>query len=58
MLASGVLTNPSSVPNNVEFFLDDFEEDWLYARPFTFIHSRMMNFSVSNWREYLCKIFE
>ena len=47
-----------SVPVNVSFQIDDFEEAWTYSQPFDYIHSRMMNTSVSNWTEYLRKSFE
>ncbi|CAM1503446.1 Fc.00g082220.m01.CDS01 [Cosmosporella sp. VM-42] len=49
---------PSFVPQNVEFHIDDLDEDWTYSEPFDYIHSRMMNFSVQNWHGYLRKIFQ
>ncbi|EKJ68620.1 hypothetical protein FPSE_11196 [Fusarium pseudograminearum CS3096] len=48
----------SFVPANVQFELDDIDEDWTYSEPFDFIHSRFMNFSVQNWKSYLTKIYE
>ncbi|KAJ3549849.1 hypothetical protein NM208_g283 [Fusarium decemcellulare] len=48
----------SSVPPNVQFLIDDIDEDWNYSEPFDYIHSRMMNFSVTNWTDYLRKGFE
>lgn len=47
-----------SVPPNVSFQVDDFEDTWTSLKPFDYIHSRMMNTSVSNWTEYLRKSFE
>ncbi|ESU18291.1 hypothetical protein FGSG_11331 [Fusarium graminearum PH-1] len=47
-----------SVPANVQFELDDIDEDWTYSEPFDFVHSRFMNFSVQNWKSYLTKIYE
>ncbi|KAK6227004.1 hypothetical protein QIS74_00559 [Colletotrichum tabaci] len=32
-------TSPSTAPPNVTFEVDDLEEDWLYSRPFDYIHS-------------------
>ncbi|KAF4465205.1 methyltransferase [Fusarium albosuccineum] len=49
---------PSSVPPNVQFLIDDIDDDWHYSEPFDYIHSRMMNFSVANWADYLRKGFE
>ncbi|KAM5385175.1 hypothetical protein ACJZ2D_001136 [Fusarium nematophilum] len=49
---------PSFVPPNVQFLIDDIDEEWNYSAPFDYIHSRMMNFSIQNWTEYLQKIFQ
>ncbi|RKK53631.1 hypothetical protein BFJ69_g17815 [Fusarium oxysporum] len=49
---------PSFVPANVEFQIDDIDEEWNYSAPFTYIHSRMMNMSIQKWEDYLRKIFE
>ncbi|KAG7403054.1 putative methyltransferase tdiE [Fusarium oxysporum f. sp. rapae] len=49
---------PSFVPPNVEFLIDDIDEEWDYSAPFTYIHSRMMNMSIQNWEDYLRKIFD
>jgi hypothetical protein len=46
------------VPPNVQFLIDDIDEDWTYSKPFDYIHSRMMNFSVQDWPVYLQKIYE
>ncbi|KAJ4019588.1 hypothetical protein NW766_003326 [Fusarium irregulare] len=48
----------SSVPTNVQFLIDDIDQEWTYGEPFDFIHSRFMNFSVQNWKTYLTKIYE
>ncbi|KAI3572312.1 S-adenosyl-L-methionine-dependent methyltransferase [Fusarium oxysporum f. sp. albedinis] len=48
----------TSVPANVEFQIDDIDEEWNYSAPFTYIHSRMMNMSIQNWEDYLRKIFD
>ncbi|KAH7227298.1 S-adenosyl-L-methionine-dependent methyltransferase [Fusarium oxysporum] len=51
-------TQPEFVPPNLQFEIDDIDEEWTYSLPFDYIHSRMMNVSVKNWPEYLRKIFE
>ncbi|KAI5464953.1 S-adenosyl-L-methionine-dependent methyltransferase [Mariannaea sp. PMI_226] len=51
-------SQPSFVPPNVTFEIDDIDEDWTYSQPFDYIHSRFMNFSVQNWTSYLEKIFK
>ncbi|KAF5980734.1 mrna 3 end-processing yth1 [Fusarium coicis] len=49
---------PSFVPPNVRFIIDDIEEEWQYSSKFDYIHSRMMNSSVADWESYATKIFE
>ncbi|KAI1071379.1 hypothetical protein LB507_011687, partial [Fusarium sp. FIESC RH6] len=49
---------PIFVPPNVEFFVDDIHEEWEFSKPFDYIHSRMMNFSIPDWKEYLKKIYQ
>ncbi|KAF5535367.1 methyltransferase [Fusarium mexicanum] len=53
-----VIQQLSRVPPNVQFLIDDIDEDWDSSKPFDYIHSRMMNFSVMNWTDYLRKGFE
>ncbi|KAG5803311.1 hypothetical protein H9Q74_011768 [Fusarium xylarioides] len=48
---------PAFVPPNLRFIIDDIDEDWEYGQPFDYIHSRMMVFSIKNWKDYICKIF-
>ncbi|KAK4208054.1 S-adenosyl-L-methionine-dependent methyltransferase [Rhypophila decipiens] len=40
---------PSFVPPNVEFFIDDLEADWTFIRPFDFIYCRMLTGSIRDW---------
>ncbi|KAM6513209.1 hypothetical protein FALCPG4_015668 [Fusarium falciforme] len=49
---------PSFVPPNVQFLIDDIDQEWEYSEPFDYIHSRMMNFCVQNWRVYLRQIYQ
>lgn len=52
-----MLTN-RIVPPNVRFIIDDIHEDWDFAEPFDYVHSRMMNFSIPDWPAYVKKIYE
>ncbi|CAG7562055.1 unnamed protein product [Fusarium equiseti] len=49
---------PSFVPPNVRFIIDDIHEDWDFTEPFDYVHSRMMNFSIPDWPVYLKKIYD
>ncbi|KAI8317005.1 Secondary metabolism regulator LAE1 [Colletotrichum sp. SAR11_240] len=49
---------PEYVPPNVKFEIDDLEEEWTYSRPFDYIHSRMMNSSIGDWKGYLKKAYD
>ncbi|KAF5013416.1 hypothetical protein FDECE_604 [Fusarium decemcellulare] len=51
-------SQPSFVPPNVQFEIDDIDEEWTYSEPFDYIHSRFMNFSVKDWKSYLEKIYQ
>ncbi|KXH32807.1 hypothetical protein CSIM01_04300 [Colletotrichum simmondsii] len=51
-------TQPQFVPPNVKFEVDDIEDTWTYSRPFDYIHSRMMNSSISKWEEYIRQSYE
>ncbi|UZP39241.1 hypothetical protein NXS19_007057 [Fusarium pseudograminearum] len=49
---------PSFVPPNLRFIIDDMEEEWQYSNLFDYVHSRMMNSSVDNWENYATKIYD
>ncbi|KAJ0324947.1 hypothetical protein COL5a_007447 [Colletotrichum fioriniae] len=51
-------TQPQFVPPNVKFEVDDIEDTWTYSRPFDYIHSRMMNSSISKWEEYIRQSYD
>ena len=40
---------PTDVPPNVNFELDDVERDWLYLSKFDFIHGRCLTGSIKDW---------
>ncbi|CCF47165.1 hypothetical protein CH063_04073 [Colletotrichum higginsianum] len=46
------------VPPNVRFEIDDVEEEWIESLPFDYIHSRFMNASIANWKEYIKNCFD
>ncbi|TAQ90536.1 hypothetical protein B7494_g1143 [Chlorociboria aeruginascens] len=46
-----------SLPPNLKFEVDDLESDWTFSRPFTYIHSRMMLGSFSNWPKFINQCF-
>jgi len=48
----------SSVPPNVEFFVDDLEEEWTYQTPFDFIYMRLLTGSILNWPKLFGQAFK
>ncbi|KAK2055732.1 S-adenosyl-L-methionine-dependent methyltransferase [Colletotrichum caudatum] len=49
---------PQEVPPNLIFEVDDVEEDWIYSRPFDYIHSRFMNGSLADWKAFIAKCYD
>ncbi|KAK0382328.1 methyltransferase domain-containing protein [Colletotrichum limetticola] len=49
---------PTFVPPNVQFQVEDIEEDWHFSLPFDYIHSRMMTGSIADWKIYLRRCFD
>ncbi|RSL54844.1 hypothetical protein CEP54_009691 [Fusarium duplospermum] len=49
---------PTFVPPNVSFFVDDVEEEWTYTRPFDFIYLRAMTGSIRNWPRFFEKAYK
>ncbi|GKT55113.1 methyltransferase domain-containing protein [Colletotrichum tofieldiae] len=47
-----------SVPSNLRFEVDDMEEEWLYSRPFDYIHSRFINGCIADWEIMIRKAFK
>jgi len=52
------VTQPDFVVPNVEFFIEDVEENWDYHTPFDFIYSRMMTGSIKNWQRLIDQAYE
>ncbi|KAI8151296.1 Secondary metabolism regulator LAE1 [Colletotrichum sp. SAR 10_70] len=48
----------AEVPPNVTFEVDDIEEPWLYSRPFDYIHSRVMNSSIRDWKQFIQNCYD
>ncbi|KAK2794092.1 hypothetical protein FQN52_009174 [Onygenales sp. PD_12] len=40
---------PSWVPPNVKFVVDDAESDWVPIKPYDYIHARYLSASISDW---------
>ncbi|KAM6505944.1 hypothetical protein FSOLCH5_014121 [Fusarium solani] len=49
---------PTFVPPNVSFFVDDVEEEWTYASPFDFIYLRAMTGSIRNWPKFFIQAYQ
>ncbi|KXH46149.1 hypothetical protein CSIM01_11053 [Colletotrichum simmondsii] len=48
---------PTFLPPNVDFEVDDIEEEWVFDEPFDYIHSRLMTSSIADWKELQVQIF-
>ncbi|KAL2112294.1 hypothetical protein VUR80DRAFT_7981 [Thermomyces stellatus] len=49
---------PSTVPPNCTFEVDDLEKDWTWAKPFDLILSRVMAGSFSDYEDYIKKAYD
>ncbi|PVH70143.1 S-adenosyl-L-methionine-dependent methyltransferase [Cadophora sp. DSE1049] len=50
---------PTFVPPNLHFILDDIEDEWLYgSAQFDVIHGRMLNHSIRNWPHLFKQSFD
>ncbi|KAF6834009.1 TAM domain methyltransferase [Colletotrichum musicola] len=48
---------PSWVPPNLSFELDDLEKDWTWSKPFDLIFGRVLAGSISNYQDFISKAF-
>ncbi|KAI8649945.1 hypothetical protein NCS56_01445800 [Fusarium sp. Ph1] len=48
---------PTFVPPNVSFFVDDVEEEWAYTSLFDFIYLRAMTGSIRNWPKFFTQAY-
>lgn len=49
---------PTWVPPNVKFYVDDIEADWNFSEPFDFIHGRSMGGHIKDWPRLFTMIFD
>lgn len=56
--ATALLTSLARVPPNCTFEVDDFEDEWLYKKPFDYIHSRELEGCIANEDLFFQRAFE
>jgi SAM-dependent methyltransferase len=49
---------PSLVPPNVKFEVDDVENEWVYGSKFDFIHSRYLAGAIKDWPKLMSQAFK
>ncbi|KAI5361823.1 Putative S-adenosyl-L-methionine-dependent methyltransferase [Septoria linicola] len=49
---------PTLVPPNVKFVVDDAEDAWLYQEKFDFIHARLMSGCFADWPSFIRQSYE
>ncbi|EFR01927.1 UMTA [Nannizzia gypsea CBS 118893] len=49
---------PGLVPPNVQFEVDDVENDWAHSNPFDYIHCRFMASSIRDWPRLFRQVLE
>ncbi|KAL1968552.1 hypothetical protein VTN77DRAFT_1762 [Rasamsonia byssochlamydoides] len=49
---------PSMVPPNVKFLVDDIESLWVYDQPFDFIHARYLATSIKDYKRLLQQAYD
>ncbi|KAI7284275.1 S-adenosyl-L-methionine-dependent methyltransferase [Hortaea werneckii] len=49
---------PTLVPPNLKFMIDDAEDLWLYAEPFDFIHARLMAGCFADWPNFFRQAYQ
>ncbi|KAI9842547.1 MAG: hypothetical protein M1837_007060 [Sclerophora amabilis] len=51
-------TQPTFVPPNLRFIIDDAEETWVFGKKFDYIHGRMLVGSFTNWSRFFEQCYE
>ncbi|KAF2870304.1 S-adenosyl-L-methionine-dependent methyltransferase [Massariosphaeria phaeospora] len=49
---------PSLVPPNVRFEVDDLEDEWVYSSKFDFVHCRYLACSIRDWPKLMAQAFK
>ncbi|KAI7133849.1 hypothetical protein D0869_10785 [Hortaea werneckii] len=49
---------PTLVPPNLKFMIDDAEDLWLYAEPFDFVHARLMAGCFADWPNFFRQAYQ
>jgi trans-aconitate methyltransferase len=49
---------PIFVPQNLQFEIDDCEQEWLYSKPFDFVHMRALGGSIADWPKLLKRAYD
>ncbi|KAL2163761.1 hypothetical protein VTH06DRAFT_5820 [Thermothelomyces fergusii] len=49
---------PSFVPPNLTFYIEDLEEDWSSEEPFDFIYCRMLTGGLTDWPGFMRRAFD
>ncbi|KAF2729529.1 S-adenosyl-L-methionine-dependent methyltransferase [Polyplosphaeria fusca] len=49
---------PSLVPPNVKFEVDDLEDEWVYSSKFDFIHARYLACAIRDWSKLLTQAYK
>ncbi|KAK3115654.1 hypothetical protein LTR53_004807 [Teratosphaeriaceae sp. CCFEE 6253] len=49
---------PTLVPPNLKFLIDDAEDSWIYNQPFSFIHCRLMAGCFEDWPNFFRQAYQ
>ncbi|CAG7558981.1 unnamed protein product [Fusarium equiseti] len=49
---------PSAIPPNVSFYVDDLEESWDYSKKFDFVFARFLTGSIRDWPKFFSESFK
>ena len=47
----------SFVPPNLQFYIEDAEDEWTFTKGFDFIHGRMLAGGISDWNKFFRQAF-
>ena len=52
------LLTPRSVPSNLQFQVDDIEDEWTFSYKFDFVYARMLTGSIGDWPKFMKQSFD